>query len=134
MDVTKYIQESEQAPGEIEGDKVTEEIQVDADIDVPHRRAGKNNTIVNPAIDWNAKKRMNEFVDRAMNEIKAFPWFNLQDIEMFFFPICKENHFFLICIDVKDMEAFIMDNSPPIEKKPTDIKMKYGHIPPLLVM
>ncbi|KAH6780890.1 hypothetical protein C2S52_012127 [Perilla frutescens var. hirtella] len=110
MDVTRDIQESEQAPDEIE-----------------------NNTIVNPAIDWNAKKRMNEFVDKAMNEIKAFPWFNLQDIEMFYFPIYKENHFFLICIDVKDMEVFIMDNSPPTEKKPTDIKMKYGHILPLLI-
>ncbi|KAH6796741.1 hypothetical protein C2S52_021295 [Perilla frutescens var. hirtella] len=133
MDVTRDIQESEQAPDETEGDKVTEEMQVDADVDVPHTRAGKNNTIVNPAIAWNVKKRMIEFVDRAMNEIKAFTWFNLQDIEMLFFFIYKENHFFLICIDVKDMEVVIIDNSTSMEKNPNDIKMKYGDIPPLLI-
>ncbi|KAH6770389.1 hypothetical protein C2S52_015192 [Perilla frutescens var. hirtella] len=94
----------------------------------------KNNTIVDPVKSRIESKMMSEFIDRVKTEVNAFPWVKLSEVEMFFFPIYQMNHFFLICIDLKDMELVIIDNSTAMEKEKDGLKLKYGAVPSLLMM
>ncbi|KAH6783247.1 hypothetical protein C2S52_008206 [Perilla frutescens var. hirtella] len=128
MNVARVVQESER-PSESEGEELNDDSQKQTS--VPDET--ENNTIVDPPNTWNATRRMSEFIDRVKNEMNAFPWVKLSEVEMFFFPIYQMNHFFFICIDLKDMESVIIDNSTAMEKENDGLKLKYGDIPSPLI-
>nr|GMC94553.1 200 kDa antigen P200 [Ipomoea batatas] len=55
--------------------------------------------------------RTKRFTERMDNEIRQTEGLNLQDIELFVFPIVHSHHYFVLTVNVKNKRFDILDNS-----------------------
>ncbi|KAH6798821.1 Rhodanese/Cell cycle control phosphatase superfamily protein [Perilla frutescens var. frutescens] len=90
-------------------------------------------TIVNAPKKWDTEKRISEFSDRLIAEIKVVQGLQLAGIDMFFFPIYHAQHFYLLCIDVKNCKGDIIDNSIGFGGENNDQTLVYGDTPVCLL-
>nr|GLL41967.1 uncharacterized protein LOC109175178 [Ipomoea trifida] len=89
-------------------------------------RAAAHRAVVAPYGD-NAL-RTKRFTERMDNEIKQTEGLNLQDIELFVFPIVHSHHYFVLTVNVKNKRFDILDNS----SSDSPGNEKYGDVPTTL--
>nr|GMD98918.1 uncharacterized protein LOC109162486 [Ipomoea batatas] len=72
--------------------------------------------------------RTKRFSERMDNEIRQTEGLNLQDIELFVFPIVHSQHYFVLTVNVKNKRFDILDNSSSDSPR----NEKYGDVPTTL--
>nr|GMD81317.1 uncharacterized protein LOC109162486 [Ipomoea batatas] len=72
--------------------------------------------------------RTKRFTERMDNEIRQTEGLNLQDIELFLFPIVHSHHYFVLTVNVKNKRFDILDNSSSDSPE----NEKYGDVPTTL--
>ncbi|KAH6770008.1 hypothetical protein C2S52_014811, partial [Perilla frutescens var. hirtella] len=83
--------------------------------------------IANPPKEWAIDRCKEIFSKKLEEEISSSVVHSLDKIDMFFFPILKDEHYYLVCFDVVYFEACIIDNSDALDS--VDIRFKYGNTP-----
>nr|GMC68360.1 uncharacterized protein LOC110922773 [Ipomoea batatas] len=74
--------------------------------------------------------RTKRFTERMDNEIRQTEGLNLQDIELFVFPIVHSQHYFVLTVNVKNKRFDILDNS----SSDSPGNEKYGDVPTTLTL
>ncbi|KAH6827467.1 hypothetical protein C2S53_002504 [Perilla frutescens var. hirtella] len=90
-------------------------------------------TVYDAPISWDKAKRMSYFSSRLLEEVGNVEGLKLDEIDLFFFPICHASHFYLVCFDSIKCISHIIDNSSALEEANIDPKIKYSGIPDLMV-
>ncbi|KAH6783126.1 hypothetical protein C2S52_008085 [Perilla frutescens var. hirtella] len=93
----------------------------------------KLSTVVDAPPTWNYEKRSTTFSDRLISEIYNVSGLQLDKIDMFFFTICHNFHFYLMCFDPKKLQGEIIDNSSALDGDSSDPLIKYGNAPNMMV-
>ncbi|KAH6797073.1 hypothetical protein C2S52_021627 [Perilla frutescens var. hirtella] len=83
--------------------------------------------IANPPKEWATDRCKENFSKKLEEEISNSVIHSLDKIDMFFFPILKDKHYYVVCFDVVYFEACIIDNSDAQDS--VDIRFKYGNTP-----
>ncbi|KAL6581057.1 hypothetical protein OROMI_006980 [Orobanche minor] len=84
-------------------------------------------SISEPCENWTEMVCRDWFCDNLMFEMRNVEDAQVAHIDLFFFPIHKDNHFYLICIDVKKSHMSLIDNAN-VNGTACNAK-KYGNIP-----
>ncbi|KAH6787383.1 hypothetical protein C2S52_006935 [Perilla frutescens var. hirtella] len=90
-------------------------------------------TVVDAPPTWDYEKRSTTFADRLISEIGNVSGLQLDKIDMFFFTICHNFHFYLMCFDPKKLKGEIIDNSSALDGDSSDPLTKYENAPNMMV-
>ncbi|KAL3649826.1 hypothetical protein CASFOL_006229 [Castilleja foliolosa] len=82
--------------------------------------------------EWEMKDRQSIFDDHLREAIEQVDGLKVENVDMFFFPICESNHYYIICFDLKLQRSEIIDNSTSGESEPVNVH--YSNIPASLGM
>ncbi|KAL1541069.1 hypothetical protein AAHA92_25333 [Salvia divinorum] len=87
-------------------------------------------TIVTKPASVDVKMLITTFGNNLDNEVKEIPNFKWAETDMVFFPICSNEHYYLVCFFLNRSSIVILDNSKNGDDN--DLTKNYGDIPETL--
>ncbi|KAL1533939.1 hypothetical protein AAHA92_33747 [Salvia divinorum] len=88
-------------------------------------------TIVHRPAVWDMIRAIQELTINLNDEVEKIPNFKWDDVDMVFFPISSNNHYYAICFYFGRKSVVILDNCDDVDYK--NVAAKYGVIPETVV-
>ncbi|KAH6837944.1 hypothetical protein C2S53_000413 [Perilla frutescens var. hirtella] len=76
---------------------------------------------------WDDERVQSEFSDSLKLQVWHSEKHTLRNIDMFFFLVLSEDHYYIVCFDMRKREALVINNSD--EREGVDIRQQYGSTP-----